>query len=113
MNEGTCSGKSTIRLLGISAERPTNGLYLYLFTSALSAQIGLQFILRGIRIRSCALPVTDINVGCNEILDIVKNMYYKGQGVFWQIGDNILNKPAASKFVLKKDSGVSLEWNWK
>jgi hypothetical protein len=33
MNEGTRSGKSTIRLLGISAERPTNGLYLYLFTS--------------------------------------------------------------------------------
>jgi hypothetical protein len=30
MNEGTRSGKSTIRLLGISAERPTNGLYLYL-----------------------------------------------------------------------------------
>jgi hypothetical protein len=29
MNEGTRSGKSTIRLLGISAERPTNGLYLY------------------------------------------------------------------------------------
>jgi hypothetical protein len=28
MNEGTRSGKSTIRLLGISAERPTNGLYL-------------------------------------------------------------------------------------
>jgi hypothetical protein len=28
MNEGTLSGKSTIRLLGISAERPTNGLYL-------------------------------------------------------------------------------------
>jgi hypothetical protein len=27
MNEGTRSGKSTIRLLGISAERPTNGLY--------------------------------------------------------------------------------------
>jgi hypothetical protein len=31
MNEGTRSGKSTIRLLGISAEKPTNGLYLYLF----------------------------------------------------------------------------------
>jgi hypothetical protein len=31
MNEGTRSGKSTIRLLGISAERPTNGLYLYLY----------------------------------------------------------------------------------
>jgi hypothetical protein len=30
MNEATRSGKSTIRLLGISAERPTNGLYLYL-----------------------------------------------------------------------------------
>jgi hypothetical protein len=30
MNEGTRSGKSTIGLLGISAERPTNGLYLYL-----------------------------------------------------------------------------------
>jgi hypothetical protein len=30
MNEGTRSGKSTIRLLGISAERPTNGLYLFL-----------------------------------------------------------------------------------
>jgi hypothetical protein len=29
MNEGTRSGKSTIRLLGISAERPTNGLYLF------------------------------------------------------------------------------------
>jgi hypothetical protein len=28
MNEGTRSGKSTIRLLGVSAERPTNGLYL-------------------------------------------------------------------------------------
>jgi hypothetical protein len=28
MNEGTRSGKGTIRLL--SAERPTNGLYLYL-----------------------------------------------------------------------------------
>jgi hypothetical protein len=28
MNEGTRSGKSTICLLGISAERPTNGLYL-------------------------------------------------------------------------------------
>jgi hypothetical protein len=26
--EGTHSGKNTIRLLGISAERPTNGLYL-------------------------------------------------------------------------------------
>jgi hypothetical protein len=26
MNEGTRSGKSTIRLLGISAVRPTNGL---------------------------------------------------------------------------------------
>jgi hypothetical protein len=34
MNEGTRSGKSTIRLLGISAERPTNGLYLYLTTIA-------------------------------------------------------------------------------
>jgi hypothetical protein len=33
MNEGTRSGKSTIRLLGISAERPTNGLYLLLFYS--------------------------------------------------------------------------------
>jgi hypothetical protein len=32
MNEGTRSGKSTIRLLGISAERPTNGLYLFTFT---------------------------------------------------------------------------------
>jgi hypothetical protein len=32
MNEGTCSGKSTIRLLGISAERPTNGLYVLPFT---------------------------------------------------------------------------------
>jgi hypothetical protein len=31
MNEGTRSGKSTIRLLGISAERSTNGLYLYLY----------------------------------------------------------------------------------
>jgi hypothetical protein len=31
MNEGTRSGKSTIRLLGISAERPTNGLYLLPF----------------------------------------------------------------------------------
>jgi hypothetical protein len=31
MNEGTRSGKSTIRLLGISAERPKNGLYLYLY----------------------------------------------------------------------------------
>jgi hypothetical protein len=31
MNEGTPLGKSTIRLLGISAERPTNGLYLYLY----------------------------------------------------------------------------------
>jgi hypothetical protein len=31
MNEGTRSGKSTIRLLGISAERPTNGLYFYLY----------------------------------------------------------------------------------
>jgi hypothetical protein len=30
MNEGTRSGKSTICLLGISAERPTNGLYLTL-----------------------------------------------------------------------------------
>jgi hypothetical protein len=30
MNEGTLSGKSTIRLLGISAERPTNEIYLYL-----------------------------------------------------------------------------------
>jgi hypothetical protein len=29
MNEGTRSGKSTIRLLGISAERPTNGFYLF------------------------------------------------------------------------------------
>jgi hypothetical protein len=28
MNEGTRSGKCTIRLLGISAERPTNGLCL-------------------------------------------------------------------------------------
>jgi hypothetical protein len=33
MNEGTLSGKSTIRLLGISAERPTNGLYLLLFST--------------------------------------------------------------------------------
>jgi hypothetical protein len=33
MNEGTRSGKSTIRLLGISAERPTNGLYLYFVVS--------------------------------------------------------------------------------
>jgi hypothetical protein len=32
MNEGTRSGKSTIRLLGISAERPTNGLYLLPFS---------------------------------------------------------------------------------
>jgi hypothetical protein len=31
MNEGTRSGKSTIRFLGISAERPTNGLYLLPF----------------------------------------------------------------------------------
>jgi hypothetical protein len=31
MNEGTRSGKSTIRLIGISAERPTNGLYLLPF----------------------------------------------------------------------------------
>jgi hypothetical protein len=38
---------------------------------------------------------------------------YKGQAVFWPIGDNTLNKPAASKFVLKKDPGGSLEWNWK
>jgi hypothetical protein len=35
MNEGTRSGKSTIRLLGISAERPTNGLYLYLYTQTI------------------------------------------------------------------------------
>jgi hypothetical protein len=33
MNEGTRSGKSTIRLLGISAERPTNGLYLFYLLS--------------------------------------------------------------------------------
>jgi hypothetical protein len=36
MNEGTRSGKSTIRLLGISAERPTNGLYLLLYDSFLN-----------------------------------------------------------------------------
>jgi hypothetical protein len=34
MNEGTRSGKSTIGLLGISAERPTNGFYLYLYSGA-------------------------------------------------------------------------------
>jgi hypothetical protein len=37
MNEGTLSGKSTIRLLGISAERPTNGLYLT-FTPGLQSR---------------------------------------------------------------------------
>jgi hypothetical protein len=31
MNEGTRLGKSIIRLLGISAEGPTNGIYLYLY----------------------------------------------------------------------------------
>jgi hypothetical protein len=36
MNEGTRSGKSTICLLGISAERPTNGLYLYLYNKSLA-----------------------------------------------------------------------------
>jgi hypothetical protein len=35
MNEGTRSGKSTIRLLGISAEIPTNGLHVYLFSTSL------------------------------------------------------------------------------
>jgi hypothetical protein len=34
MNEGTLSGKSTIRLLGISAERPTNGLLPLAFMTA-------------------------------------------------------------------------------
>jgi hypothetical protein len=43
MNEGTRSGKSTICLLGISAERPTNGLYLYFITNR-------QQISRNIRI---------------------------------------------------------------
>jgi hypothetical protein len=38
MNEGTRSGKSTIRLLGISAERPTNGLYLYLLDTRVNFQ---------------------------------------------------------------------------
>jgi hypothetical protein len=40
MNEGTRSGKSTIRLLGISAERPTNGLYLL---PLIPLQISLQY----------------------------------------------------------------------
>jgi hypothetical protein len=48
MNEGTRSGKSKIRLLDISAERPTNGLYLYLtpkertpFNSLVGVPVGL------------------------------------------------------------------------
>jgi hypothetical protein len=41
MNEGTRSGKSTIRLLGVSAERPTNGLYLYLYSGARGCGLGL------------------------------------------------------------------------
>jgi len=46
-------------------------------------------------------------------LDGVKNIYYKGQAVFfWQMGDKSLKKPAASEYVLQKDSGISLEWNW-
>jgi hypothetical protein len=45
MNEGTRSGKSTIRLLDISAERPTNGLYLYLTIMKMYAfEIELAFI---------------------------------------------------------------------
>jgi hypothetical protein len=43
MNEGTRSGKSTIRLLGISAERPTNGLYLYLFTGQMELILAFQW----------------------------------------------------------------------
>jgi hypothetical protein len=39
MNEGTHSGKGTIRLLGISAERPTNGLYLLYFTTLLQKYV--------------------------------------------------------------------------
>jgi hypothetical protein len=39
MNEGTRSGKSTIRLLGISAERPTNGLYLLPVTNKHTAKL--------------------------------------------------------------------------
>jgi hypothetical protein len=45
MNEGTRSGKSTIRLLGISAERPTNGLYLYLYCAHEESSLLLTRIL--------------------------------------------------------------------
>jgi hypothetical protein len=38
MNEGTHSGKSTIRLLGISAERPTNGLYFLPYSDPVAAE---------------------------------------------------------------------------
>jgi hypothetical protein len=44
MNEGTRSGKSTIRLLGISAERPTNGLYLLPFTCFINCQRTYTYI---------------------------------------------------------------------
>jgi hypothetical protein len=43
MDEGTLSGKSTIRLLGISAGRPTNGLYLYL-SVPLATETGISLI---------------------------------------------------------------------
>jgi hypothetical protein len=44
MNEGTRSGKSTIRLLGISAEIPTNGLYLLPFYAHILMSIALLLV---------------------------------------------------------------------
>jgi hypothetical protein len=67
--------------------------------SAVCAQIGLQFILRAIRTISGNLRIVYINAGCNEILDTVKNIYYKVHDIFWLIGVNIMKKPAAYKFV--------------
>jgi hypothetical protein len=43
MNEGTRSGKSTIRLPDISAERPTNGLYLLPFTPTQPLHLSFRF----------------------------------------------------------------------
>jgi hypothetical protein len=45
MNEGTRSGKSTIGLQGISAERPTNGLYLYLYLNNVLGTFMFAFLL--------------------------------------------------------------------
>jgi hypothetical protein len=75
MNEGTRSGKSTIRLLGISAERPTNGLYLSLNGSAMNIDVenGLancgphcKFILSKTAIKNIVTTYSSTNYSLKE-----------------------------------------------